>query len=95
MGFSSRFIYILKSSNFELKEIIYFVLRYLFNIDDKNMKLIGFQARKFNTLDKNCLIKLNASPYQIEIKNYLNNQDLLFQELGLESLKDKQLVKKP
>ncbi len=91
----SRFIYILKESNFEIEDIVFLVLRYIFDFDDTIMKLKGYTTkRSFNYIDKNCLLKIKDSCYIEEICNYLKNPDTVLEELQLIELKEKQFIKK-
>ncbi len=76
----SRFIYILKESKFNKSMIIYLILRYILEIDDDNIKI-----------DNKIKKLIDNSSYKDEIKNYLNNKELVLEELKLNN--SKKLVK--
>ena len=91
----SRFIYILKLSNIEYNEIIFLILKYIFNLYEINMSLKGFKLKNLSGIDKKCLVIIKNSLYKDEICNYLSNPDLVLEELKLKELKEKQFVKRP
>ncbi len=92
----SRFIYILKMSDFDELEIVFLILRYIYNLDEMGLKIKGFnfKNRSISSLEKRCLFKIKKSNYKEEICNYLNNSDIVLDELKLNDLKENQLVKR-
>ncbi len=87
----SRFVYILKESKFESYMIVLLILRVVYDLGNKELKEIGFNLIKKREVESYFYIQ--NSKYKDEIINYLNNKDLIKNELGLEE-NAKQLIKR-
>ena len=87
----SRFVYILKESKFESYMIVLLILRVVYDLENKDLKEIGFNLIKKREVESYFYIQ--NSKYKDEIINYLNNKDLIKNELGLEE-NAKQLIKR-